>query len=213
MQTTRRQIINLLNERGKATVDELAEMIGLTPMAVRHHLNVLQADNLVSVTKARRQGGPGRPAQLYGLTETADRLFPTDYCGLTDYVLTELGTQLGREEVSRIFQGIAQRFAAEAPPWQANQTVEERLDELVAFLGQKGFAVSWQAEDDAYVIHAYSCPYRRIAKQHQEVCMLDQQVINSMLNSNATRTACLNAADGHCTYKVRKPITLVDLSN
>ena len=41
MQATREKIVELLKERGHATVEELADEVGLTQMAVRHHLNVL----------------------------------------------------------------------------------------------------------------------------------------------------------------------------
>jgi hypothetical protein len=41
------------------------------------------------------------------------------------------------------------------------------------------------------MIHAYSCPYRQVAKDHAEVCLLDKQIISSMLATTPTRIACL----------------------
>lgn len=208
MQATRQQIINILNEKGRATVDDLAEAVGLTPMAVRHHLNVLQAESLITSTTMRRRRGPGRPSQIYKLTEEADALFPSDYSGLTDYILDELALELGEEEVIKLFKRIAQRLANEAPPPKDNQTIEDRLDELVDFLTEKGFISDWETREDKFLVHSYSCPYRRVAKEHSEVCLLDQQIISTMLNTTPTRTACLRSADGHCTYQIAKPIEL-----
>ena len=74
MHETRQRIIDFLKEKRKATVEELAAAIDLTPMAVRYHLNVLQADNLIAAFAVRRQSGPGRPQQIYRLTEAAIRL-------------------------------------------------------------------------------------------------------------------------------------------
>ena len=51
------------------------------------------------------------------------------------------------------------------PPLKENQTVEARLDELKCFLADKGFVVDWEALEDGYRIHAYSCPYRQVAKE------------------------------------------------
>lgn len=209
MQATRQQIIEFLKENGQATVEELAATVNLTPMAVRHHLNVLQADNLITSSAIRRQHGPGRPSQAYKLTEAADELFPVDYCGLTDQLLDELNLQLGKEGVSQIFSNIAHRLASEAPPPKQNQTFEERLDELVAFLTKKGFVVDWEAQGNIYMIHAYSCPYRQVVRDHEEVCLLDKQIINAMLQTAPTRIACLTTHDNHCTYRVSQPIELI----
>jgi predicted ArsR family transcriptional regulator len=209
MQATRQQIIEFLKEKGHATVEELAATVSLTPMAVRHHLNVLQAENLITSSAIRRQSGPGRPSQVYQLTKAADELFPEDYFGLTDYLLVELTQQLGRDGVRQIFNNIAHRLASEAPAPKENQTFEDRLDEVVAFLSTKGFVVDWEAKENGYMIHAYSCPYRQVAKDHAEVCLLDKQIISSMLDTNPTRIACLSTADEHCTYRISRPIELI----
>jgi predicted ArsR family transcriptional regulator len=209
MQLTRQQIIEFLKEKGQATVEELAAAVHLTPMAVRHHLNVLQAENLITASAMRRASGPGRPSQVYQLTAAADDLFPVDYYALTDYLLVELNQQLGQQGVTKIFSNIAHRLASEAPPPKPNQNFEERLDEVMIFLSGKGFVVDWEARSDSYLIHAYSCPYRQIARHHAEVCLLDRQIISSMLNTTPTRIACLANNDGHCTYRLSKPIELV----
>ena len=62
MHETRQRIIDFLKEKKQATVEELAAAIELTPMAVRYHLNVLQANNLIVAFAVRRQAGPGRPS-------------------------------------------------------------------------------------------------------------------------------------------------------
>jgi predicted ArsR family transcriptional regulator len=59
------------------------------------------------------------------------------------------------------------------------------------------------------MIHAYSCPYRQVAKNHAEVCLLDKQIISSMLATTPARVACLATDDDHCTYRISKPIELI----
>ena len=61
MQTTRQEILEILKEERQATVEDLATRLGLTPMTIRHHLNVLQAQNLVEASKVRRSQRVGRP--------------------------------------------------------------------------------------------------------------------------------------------------------
>ncbi len=207
---TRQKIIDHLKEKDQATVDELAAVVSLTPMAVRYHLNVLQSENLIHATEVRRPAaGRGRPQQVYQLTEAADVLFPVDYLSLTDYLLEELSLRLGPEGINDIFGQIANRLAKEAPPAKTNQPIEARLDEVVTYLSSKGFVVDWEKANGEYHIHAYSCPYRQLAKTHGHVCLLDKKIISSMLNTTPTRIACLSEGDSHCTYQVSTPIQLI----
>lgn len=211
MHETRQRIIEFLKEKRQATVDELAAAVGLTPMAVRYHLNVLHGDNLIMAFAVRRQNGPGRPQQVYKLTEAADELFPQDYYTLTDYLLSELSRRLEPEEITDLFKSIGSRLANEAPASAENQTFEERLDDLIQFLSEKGFAVYWEAEDNEdnyYLIHTHFCPYRQVAKEHDKICSLDKQIIGTMLNTTPTRIACLIKGDDHCSYRVSRPVEL-----
>jgi len=202
MHPTRQRIIEFLKEKEEATVEELATEVDMTPMAVRYHLNVLQADNLITAPTVRHQTGPGRPQQVYHLTEAADELFPEDYYSLTNYLLDALNTQLGKKEVAEIFSDIARRLAAEAPAPQKGQTFEDRLDDVVVFLTKKGFVVDWELDGDEYKINAHSCPYRQVVKDHRMICSLDQYVISTMLEAAPVRVTCFAHGDEHCTYEV-----------
>lgn len=200
-----------MKERGQATVEELAETVDLTQMAVRHHLNVLQGDNLVTAPAVRRNNRRGRPQQVYALTAAADKLFPEDYYQLTDYLLDELLQQMGEDGVETLFTGIADRLVNDAPKPQAGQSFEERLDQVVNFLSEKGFVLRWEHEGDLYRIQAISCPYRKVAHEHGEVCLMDQRIIASMLSVTPHRVTCMAVGDEHCTYQLRetRPISLV----
>jgi len=202
MHPTRQRIIEFLKEKEEATVEELAAEVDMTPMAVRYHLNVLQADNLITAPAVRHQTGPGRPQQVYRLTDAADELFPQDYYSLTNYLLDELNAQLGKKEIADIFGNIARRLAAEAPPPKEGQTFENRLDDVVGFLAKKGFVVDWELHGDEYKINTHSCPYRQVVKDHRMICSLDQYVISTMLEATPVRVTCFAHGDEHCTYEV-----------
>ncbi len=209
MHPTRQRIIELLKEREGATVDELATEVNMTPMAIRYHLNVLQASNLISAPAVRYQSGPGRPQQVYRLTAAADELFPEDYYSLTNYLLDELNTQLNKQDLAEIFSNIARRLAGEAPPAKEGQKFEERLNEVVIFFSKKGFVVDWEASGGNFKIHTHSCPYRQVVKKHHEVCSLDSQVISAMVGVVPTRIACFAAGDDHCVYQISRPVEFV----
>ena len=214
MHPTRQHIIEFLKEKEEATVEELAAEVDMTPMAVRYHLNVLQADNLITAPAVRHQSGPGRPQQIYHLTDAADELFPEDYYSLTNYLLDELNTQLGKKELADIFSNIAHRLAAEAPASKEGQTFEDRLDDVVVFLTKRGFVLDWEFNGNEYKINTHSCPYRQVVKDHRMICSLDKYVIGTMLGTAPVRVTCLAHGDEHCTYEVSpqtapQPIELI----
>ncbi len=202
MQPTRQKIVELLRERGQATVEELADAVGLTQMAVRHHLNVLYGENLVTTSSVRRKGQPGRPQLIYTLTEAASALFPEDYYHLTNYLLDELEAALGPADLEDLFRRVANRMTAGAPPIRPDQSSEERLDQLAHFLGDKGFAARWETEGDDYIVRVLTCPYRQIAHEHDEVCRLDTQMIKDILNVDPVQVTCIANGDEHCTYRI-----------
>jgi predicted ArsR family transcriptional regulator len=207
MQPTRQKIVDLLKERGRATVEELADAVGLTQMAVRHHLNVLQAENLVATSSVRRKSQPGRPQQLYALTETANVLFPEEYYHLADYLLDEVKASLGKTGLDELLRRIAGRMAAEAPPIRPGQRLEEHLDRVVQFLSHKGFTARWQAESgETIIIRVLTCPYRQVAREHNEVCHLDMQIIKEMLDVDPVQLTCMANGDEYCTYRISQPV-------
>ena len=200
MQVTRQRIVDFLRKHNQASVEELTKAVGLTHMAVRHHLNILQGEGLIEVSTTRRAKKPGRPVQVYVLTNQAEKLYPQDYFQLSDLLLEEMVNQIGPNGVAEVFNNIAERLLEMAPRPKAEQPFEERLCQVVQFLKQKGFAARWDVEDGQYVIHHAACPYRQLASRYQEVCLLDEIVIGSMLQVAPERTCSIAENDGQCTY-------------
>ncbi len=208
MQSVRRRITEILKEYGSATVAELADELGMAQVSVRHHLDILVGEDLVELTGVRRRDGAGRPSQVYALTPNALALFPQRNAQLAANVLTELKAVLPQDEVNQILLRVAERTAAEAPRPTEGQTVEERLDQVTAFLTQKGYSARWENCDGRYELHACNCPYSGVAEQHPELCMMDHAMISQLL-PDAMRSDCIrlysHALDGanRCSYILR----------
>ncbi len=191
MQITRQQIIDLLRKHERVTVNDLSRMIGLTPMAVRHHLNVLLAENLIEVTQTRPRPKAGRPVQVYGLTDKAREIYPQNYFYLTDLMVEELSARMGPAGMADIFEGVAGRLLGEASLTPEPLLLEEKLDYLVTFLRGKGYTVEWERDHQTYFLYHLDCPYRRLAQRHHEICLMDKKVITALLKIAPTRISCI----------------------
>jgi DeoR family suf operon transcriptional repressor len=205
MQSTRQEILEILKEERQATVEDLAERLELTPMTIRHHLNVLQAQNLVVASKVRRSQKVGRPRLVYTLTEAADDLFPQNYGKLASYLVSEVKETVGDENTKAIFRGVADRVAQDAPPAVPGQSFEERLEQVTGFLGEQGFLTRWEKTDEGYVITNINCPYRRVSRDHGELCIMDTEMISQLMDVEPTRLSGERGGDTPCKFLLQPP--------
>ena len=205
MQNTRQRILEILKEERQATVEDLAARLELTPMTIRHHLNVLQAQNLVVASQVRRSPKVGRPRLVYTLTEEADDLFPQNYGTLINYLIAEIKEMLGEEEVKAMFRRIAARLAAEAPPATPGQTFEDRLNQVAGFLEDQGFLTRWEKTETGYILTNINCPYHQVSREHQEPCLMDEELISLLLGVTPQHLSSQRMEDAPCRYLLVAP--------
>jgi predicted ArsR family transcriptional regulator len=205
MQSTRQEILEILREEKQATVEDLAQRLELTPMTIRHHLNVLQAQNLVVASKVRRSQKVGRPRLVYTLTQAADDLFPHNYAKLAQHLVSEVKETVGHDEVEAIFRRVADRVAREAPPALEGQSFEDRLDQVVDFLARQGFIARWDKIDDGYTLTNINCPYRHVSREHGELCIMDTELISQLLGVEPERRSTQKEGEAPCNFLLRPP--------
>ncbi|HET8662240.1 MAG TPA: ArsR family transcriptional regulator, partial [Micromonosporaceae bacterium] len=99
---TRDRVAKLLLARGSATAAELGKALGLSPAAIRRHLDAMLADGLVvdRDRPPRAPRGRGRPARVFALTDAAREAFPHHYDGLATAALRWIGEHGGRQAVA-----------------------------------------------------------------------------------------------------------------
>lgn len=200
VQPIRRRIVEILKENGSATVAELADQLGIAQVSVRHHLDILVGEDLVEATGVRRHDGAGRPSQVYRLTPQAAQLFPQRHGAIAEGLLEQVKAALPAEQVRTFFLHMAHKTADEAPAALPDQTIEERLDEVAAFLTERGYNARWEVKDGRYELLTCNCPYVGMADRHHELCLMDQELMNALLPGAARyRTRALHGAT-HCTY-------------
>lgn len=206
MQTTRKAILEILKEEGQATVDELAEQLGLTPMTIRHHLNVLQSQDLVAATRLRYRRSAGRPRHVYTLTEGGNDLFPANYHGLAGCLLDEIKELVGEAKVRQILRRIGEKLASKAPALEG-LPLAERVARVADFLMDKGFIARWEKVEGGYALYQFNCPYRRVARDHAEVCQMDMALISTMLGVEPRRIHGTASGGEGCTYLISTDLT------
>ncbi|HEX2171661.1 MAG TPA: helix-turn-helix domain-containing protein [Dehalococcoidia bacterium] len=200
-QPTRRQIIEILNRQGKATVDELARSLGITLMAVRLHLVVLERDGLVGRETVRK--GPGRPALLFSLTDKAHDELPKSYHLLADKLLEGMEDHLTGDQLEQVCGAVAKGLASTHSSRMIGLPLADKVAEASQILNEFGCAADWEATGDGFVIHEYNCPYFRVAQKHPQLCQMDQNFMRDLLDADVEMGGRLVDQEQHCTYVIR----------
>jgi predicted ArsR family transcriptional regulator len=119
---TRAAVIDLLLADGPLTAATLADRLGISPAAVRRHLDQLTDEGAVSSREApaRRGRGRGRPARSYLLTDVGRARLPHGYDQLAVQALDYLAETAGPEAI----RAFARR--------RAEAVVDPYRDELAA---------------------------------------------------------------------------------
>ncbi|HMZ07993.1 MAG TPA: winged helix-turn-helix transcriptional regulator [Anaerolineales bacterium] len=201
MKSTRDKILQTLLKKPRSTINELAEVVGINPISVRHHLTNLQMEGLVSSQEERH--GVGRPRLVYVLTNEGMERFPTRYLQLTTRLLTQMKESMPGPMVNKLFGQIAEDLASEYIQDIKGLSMEQRLDLIKDLLAQEGFTVEWEKKNGQYQIHEISCPYYQIGVTHPEVCTVDQTLISKMLALPANKVQCILNGNAHCTYVIQ----------
>ncbi|MFQ6101020.1 MAG: helix-turn-helix transcriptional regulator [Anaerolineae bacterium] len=206
MQATRERILNILKERHRATVDELSQELGLTPVTVRHHLEILRGEGLIAAPIVYHRKTPGRPQYAYTLTEKASAFFPKRYEHLVSLILREVRSRLSSpEEMDQMMRRIGEHIASQAVLLDKGD-FEARLAATVEFLDDLGYMARWERRgDDAYLLHIANCPYEGVATQDREICTIDLTLMTSLLGVSPQRTAWAAQGDDQCTYAICRP--------
>jgi predicted ArsR family transcriptional regulator len=199
---TRERVLHTLLSRERCTINDLAEAVGINPISVRHHINRLEAEGLVTSEEERH--GVGRPHRLYFLTVKGREQFPTRYVQLTMRLLEQLKGTMPQPMVNKLFSQMAQDLASEYRSEVEGLSMEERLNLIQTLLTSEGFAVEWEQHEDSYHIREINCPYYRVGQDHPEVCSLDQTLISTLLDIPAQKIQCMLLGDAHCTYVIPK---------
>ncbi len=202
MHPIRRSILEILKRKGHATVNDLAEQLEMAPVSVRHHLDLLIGDGLVTTPRVQRHIGAGRPQQIYVLTAEADAYFPHRYHHLANSALTALKQTLSHEAVLATMSDFARNTARQALATLRDLSDEQRLQAAVSILNEMGYMADYEIDAGVAVIDTCNCPYGDLASEHRELCHMDLALVGELTGLEPQRIRHIADGDGRCSYRL-----------
>ena len=202
---TRHGVARLLLEEGPITTAAVAETLGLSPAAVRRHLDVLVANGEAEFRDAPRRGqrGRGRPAKLWLLTETGRARFGHAYDDLAIAAIRFVA-EGGGEPAVRAF---AERRAAtlvdrHRTAVTAQHEVAGRAKALATALTREGYAASTRRVGTGEQLCQHHCPVAHVAAEFPQLCEVETAAFADLLGTHVQRLATIARGDAVCTTHV-----------
>jgi len=208
---TRARVVHSLLEQGPATAATLADRLGLTPAAVRRHLDSLVVNGSAQARDRAPYGpvgrrGRGRPAKVYALTENGHRTFPQAYDDLAADLLRYLRQVAGDDAVATFARGHGEPAEHRYSAALDGLSHRELPAALAGALTADGFAASTDpAPGGGTQICQHHCPVAHVAAQFPQLCEAETEMFSRLLGTHVQRISTI-AQGGHvCTTYVPPP--------
>lgn len=203
--STRHRVASSILEHGPSTAAELAQRLGLTPAAIRRHLDVLLASGHLEARERRVYGarGRGRPAKVFVLTDAGRSVFYTAYDTLAVDALEFLAASSGSDAVALFAESrmarSEDRYRTRISSAPANTTPTQAL---AAALSEDGYVASTLPSATGEQLCQHHCPVAHVAERFPQICEVETAAFSRLLGVHVQRLATIAHGDGVCTTHV-----------
>lgn len=219
---TRDRVRQTISEQGPLTAAALASRLGLTPAAVRRHLDPLTEQGAIEERAPADAGGSGsgsgrgrgRPARAYILSEAG---LDSDYDDAATSALRFLAEHAGADAVGEFARErsaeLEARYAAQLAT--AGEDVTARAQALATALSADGFAASTRPVAAGTPLAGVQlrqghCPVQHVAAQFPAFCDAETDAFSRLLGVHVQRLATLAHGEHVCTTFI--PISAVPIT-
>jgi len=205
MTPARRKLLELIKSGGPQTATELAERLGVTPVAVRQHLQALGREGLLVYVEERRP--VGRPARRWSLSEAAHPFFPDSHREFAVGLIEAIDGAFGGEGLQRLVEErVRQQIRRYRRRMPGRDTpLEERLAALASLRNEEGYMVEWFADgEDCWILAENHCPICAAAKVCGGLCAGEPALFQTILGPDVEvrRTEHLLEDSHRCVYQI-----------
>jgi DeoR family transcriptional regulator, suf operon transcriptional repressor len=198
---TRAELLLALKKEQPLTARQLAERFGLTPNALRRHLEALEADGVVRHRREVR--GVGGPVYEYSLTDVGEALFPRAYGPALTTALEALCDRHGVDSVVTLFRRQWDAVAEQAKPRLSHLPLAGRAQLVAELLSTQGYmAESESVSEGVATLREHNCAIRAVAERFPEVCAAEARFLADVLGAAVERHGRIVDGCNACEYRV-----------
>jgi predicted ArsR family transcriptional regulator len=183
----------------------IAKRLGVTTMAVRQHLDVLQAEKLIDYTDERRK--VGRPARVWQLTLKAYTRFPERHEDLAVGMLQAIQRAFGDEGLERLTK---ERMRQQVESYRARMPgldapIEKRVAILARIRREEGYMAEWRRQPNRTLeLVENHCSIANAARVCPKLCGAELSLFRAVLGDDVSVNRVEHILSGGrcCAYRI-----------
>ncbi len=196
----RGEILLQLKHAQPLTAKQLAEKLGVSPNAIRHHLKELEADRLILY--GREQRGVGAPTYAYRLSVDGEGLFPRRYEETLTELLAHVAEKAGRQAALDMFEQHYAELTRKLCAELAGAPVAERVEAVSRVMSEAGYMAEWGEVGGSFRLSEHNCAIRAVAERFPEVCAAEEKFLQQVLGAAVERRAHIVSGCNACEYAI-----------
>jgi predicted ArsR family transcriptional regulator len=200
----KKKLLYYLKIMQQAGLEELANVMKISRMAVHKHLTLLQQRGLVEGVETR--GHVGRPRMVYQLTSQSKTVFPKSYGAIATHALDFIERNMGKEGVEKVLHERQNELFDLYYKRLKNLDFDEQVKELAKIRDEEGYiAESKKSKSDGkHVLLEYNCPIIHIAEKHWEACSTETELFEKLLGAKIETTHRAAKGDLICKFVIKE---------
>jgi predicted ArsR family transcriptional regulator len=201
----KKKLLYYLKIMQQAGLEELANVMKISRMAVHKHLAALQKRGLVEGLEIR--GHVGRPRMVYQLTTRSKTIFPRSYSAIASYALDFIERNMGKEAVQKVLQERQNELFDQYYKRLKDLDFDGRVRQLAKIRDEEGYMAESKKESKnggKYVLFEYNCPIIHIAEKHWEACLAERELFEKLLDADIDTTHRAAKGDLVCRFAIKE---------
>ena len=202
----KKKLLYYLKVMQQAGLEELANVMKVSRMAVHKHLGLLQQRGLVEAVETR--GHVGRPRMVYQLTSQSKSVFPKSYSAIATHALDFIERNMGKEAVEKVLRERQSELFDQYYKRLKGLDFDKQVKELARIRDEEGYIAESKKESKSgsgkYVLLEYNCPIIHIAEKHWEACSTETELFEKLLGADIETTHRAAKGDLVCKFIIKE---------
>ncbi len=211
---TKKRILLLLKKTGGISLQEMADKLEVTKMAVLKQVRVLENEGLVE-RYHEKPTGKGRPKLMLRLSDLAVNIFPKAYASISVNALKFIEENLGRSAVVTFLrqrkEEIKEEYKQKA---EAIKTKPEKIHEknkpydldwiskVAKLRDEEGYMVELKVVQSKIELYEYNCPIFELAEEFPEACQIETEMFRELFDTEVHNDHRVVSGDNVCRFVI-----------
>lgn len=209
--STKEDILNYLLKVEQTTAQELADLLEISPQAIRRHLKDLETEGVIEHRSI--QEGMGRPQYFYHLNKQGRDRFPNRYGEFAVSFLDTLMETVGEKQVGEVLKKQWERKADEYRQRIGAGSLQARVEKLMKLRREEGYMAEVHDFEqntpelkttEKFILAEHHCAIAEVAESYPTVCGHELEMFEAVLpDCTIKRTHWINNGENSCGYLIQ----------